>query len=112
MLADGGIYLASKSTSYRILKAEDQLHHRGNGKPRGTYTRPVSYTARDPNQVWSWDITHLPGEVKGERYYLYMIMDVYSRKSWLQKCGKLNAVSMQRPCYSVPLSWKTAGIEG
>ncbi len=80
MLADRGIYLASESTFYRILKAENQLHHRGNSKPRGTYVRPVSYTARGPNQVWSWDITHLPGEVKGERYYLYMIMDVYSRK--------------------------------
>ncbi|EDK7615364.1 IS3 family transposase [Salmonella enterica subsp. enterica serovar Newport] len=80
MLADRGIYLASESTFYRILKAENQLHHRGNSKPRGSYVRPVSYTARGPNQVWSWDITHLPGEVKGERYYLYMIMDVYSRK--------------------------------
>lgn len=80
MLADRGIYLASESSFYRILKAEHQLHHRGNSKPRGTYVRPVSYTARGPNQVWSWDITHLPGEVKGERYYLYMIMDVYSRK--------------------------------
>lgn len=80
MLADRGIYLASESTYYRILKAKNQLHHRGSSKPRGTYTRPVSYTARAPNQVWSWDITHLPGEVKGERYYLYMIMDVYSRK--------------------------------
>lgn len=43
MLADRGIYLASESTFYRILKAENQLHHRGNSKPRGTYTRPVSY---------------------------------------------------------------------
>ena len=80
MLADRGIYLASEATFYRLLKAEDQLHHRAGGKPRGTYSRPTSYTAHGPNQVWSWDITHLPGEVKGERYYLYMLMDVYSRK--------------------------------
>lgn len=51
MLADRGIYLASESTFYRVLKAENQLHHRGNGKPRGTYARPVSYTARGSNQV-------------------------------------------------------------
>ncbi|MFB2883099.1 IS3 family transposase, partial [Aeromonas veronii] len=80
MLADRGIYFASESTFYRNLKAEDQLHHRAGGKPRGTYSRPTSYTAHGPNQVWSWDITHLPGEVKGERYYLYMLMDIYSRK--------------------------------
>ncbi len=63
MLADRGIYFASESTFYRILKAEDQLHHRAGGKPRGTYSRPTSYTAHGPNQVWFWDITHLPGEV-------------------------------------------------
>lgn len=45
MLTDRGMNLASEATFYRILKAEDQLHHRGGGKPRGTYSRPTSYTA-------------------------------------------------------------------
>lgn len=79
-LADRGIYVASESSFYRVLKAENLTGHRGRAKPHGTYARPQSYTARAPNQVWSWDITHLPCVVKGERYYLYMIMDVFSRK--------------------------------
>lgn len=44
MLADRGIYLASESTLYRALEAEDQLHHRSGEKPRGTYSRPISYS--------------------------------------------------------------------
>lgn len=46
VLAERRIYFSSESRCYRILKAEEQLHHRGNSKPRGTYTRPVSYTVR------------------------------------------------------------------
>ena len=45
----------------------------------GRGDHPIN-AAHGPNQVWSWDITHLPREVKGERYYLYVLMDVYNRK--------------------------------
>lgn len=79
-LADQGIYLASESSFYRILNDAKQLKHRGREKQKGTYSKPTSYTAVQANEVWSWDITYLPGAVKGSHYYLYMIEDIYSRK--------------------------------
>ncbi|EAA2949884.1 IS3 family transposase [Salmonella enterica] len=79
-LADRGIYIASESSFYRVLKAEKLVRHRGRAKAHGTYTRPTSYTAAASNRLWSWDITHLPSQVKGRRFYLYMITDVFSRK--------------------------------
>ena len=78
-LADKGIYIASESSFYRILKEENQLKHRGKAKPR-TVVRPEPFVAKGPNQVWTWDITYLPTSVKGHFYYLYMIMDIFSRK--------------------------------
>lgn len=79
-LADKGHYMASESTFYRILKSEKQLQHRGHSKPRNPHKKPTSYTATKPNQIWSWDISYLPTGVIGLHYYLYMIMDIYSRK--------------------------------
>lgn len=78
-LADKGIYLASESTIYRILREEKQLTHRGLTSP-AKHKRPASHVATGPNQLWSWDITFLPSQVRGLYFYLYMIMDVYSRK--------------------------------
>ena len=80
MLADRGQYIASESSFYRILKAGNLLSNRSRAKPRGTYKKPKGFTATQANQVWSWDITHLPSKVIGGRFYLYMIEDVYSRK--------------------------------
>jgi len=79
LLADGGHYLASESTFYRILRAEDQLTHRQTYKP-SKHKRPEPYEAHCPNKVWSWDISYLPTEVRGLYFYLYFIMDIYSRK--------------------------------
>jgi len=78
-LADQGTYVASESSFYRVLRKADQLAHRGKAKPP-THKRPESLEASAPNQLWSWDITYLPTIVKGLFFYLYMIMDVYSRK--------------------------------
>ena len=78
-LADGGEYLASESTIYRLLREEGQLAHRAASRaPTGR--RPREHVATGPCQVWSWDITYLKGPVRGSFYYLYMIVDVWSRK--------------------------------
>jgi len=78
-LADRGLYMASESSFYRILRDADQLHHRGHTAPANKI-KPEPYTADGPNQVWSWDITYLASTLKGVFFYLYLFMDIYSRK--------------------------------
>jgi transposase InsO family protein len=79
LLADEGRYLASESSFYRVLREEKQLSRRGRSKaPKNRRPEPVTATAS--NQLWSWDITYLKTTVKGLYFYLYLIMDVYSRK--------------------------------
>lgn len=76
-LMDQGIYLASPSTFVRVL------HERKIKKPRLSKAPKVKrpeLVATAPNQVWCWDITWLEAPVKGTYYYLYMILDMYSRK--------------------------------
>lgn len=78
-LADQGIYLASESSIYRIMKAVGQVQRRGRSKP--PQKRPLTtHQASGPNQVWCWDITWLPTTVKGKFFYWYMMKDIYSRK--------------------------------
>lgn len=77
-LADSGKYLASESSFYRVLKSENLLTHRSKSKPR-EHRRPRDLIARKPNEVWSWDITYMKSPVKGMYYYLYLVMDVFSR---------------------------------
>lgn len=78
-LADRGLYMASESSFYRILRDANQLHHRGHTAPANKI-KPDAYSANGPNQVWSWDITYLASNVKGVFFYLYLFMDIYSRK--------------------------------
>lgn len=78
-LADQGRYLASESSFYRILREEKQLARRGKAKAP-THSRPPELVATGPNQLWSWDITYLGTTVKGRYFYLYLIMDLFSRK--------------------------------
>lgn len=78
-LADQGRYLASEATFYRVLRAAGQLAQRGKPK-RPARTRPAPLAATGPNQVWSWDITYLATTVRGAFFYLYLIMDIYSRQ--------------------------------
>lgn len=79
-LADQGIYLASESTFYRILKAARQLAHRRSERPRQVRTKPKAQSATAPNQLYSWDITYLPTTIKGRFYYLYLFLDLFSRQ--------------------------------
>lgn len=78
-LADRGRYVCSESTMYRILREEKMLHHRGRAaKP---VRREVArHEADGPDKLWSWDITYLNGPAKGMFFYLYVILDVFSRK--------------------------------
>lgn len=78
-LADRGEYVASESSFYRILKANGLDTHRGKAKP-ATRAKPDELKATGPNEVYSWDITYLKTEVLGVFLYLYLVMDIYSRK--------------------------------
>ncbi len=78
-LADMGMYLASEATMYRVLREERLLVHRERSRPR-QHRRPKEHVASGPNQVWSWDITYLKSPIRGVFFYLYLILDVWSRK--------------------------------
>jgi transposase InsO family protein len=79
LLADQGVYLASESSFYRVLREEDLMAHREPARPRAHH-RPKEHIASAPNQVWSWDITYLRSPVRGLFFYLYLVLDVFSRK--------------------------------
>lgn len=79
-LLDKGIYLASVSSMYRILREYGLLHHRGESRPAQRRSKPRELKATGPNQVWTWDITYLPTLVNGIFLYAYVLMDVWSRK--------------------------------
>ena len=80
MLADEGVYLASESTFSRVLKAHGQMTHRGRAKPPKAVRPPTTHIATGPRQVWCWDMTYLPAQVTGQWFFLYLILDLYSRK--------------------------------
>ena len=78
-LADRGIYVGSESTFYRVLRSAGQIKHRGKSNtPKWKKPEPLCATA--PNQLYSWDITYLPTTVRGRHYYLYLFLDLFSRK--------------------------------
>jgi len=77
-LLDEGTYLASERTMYRILAAGDQVRERREQRTHPAYAKPELLAER-PNEVWSWDITKLLGPAKWTYYYLYVILDVFSR---------------------------------
>lgn len=79
-LADLGIYIASESSFYRIMRDHELMAHRLRAKPARKNMKPKALTATGPNQVYSWDITYLYTQIKGIYNYLYLVMDVFSRK--------------------------------
>jgi len=101
-LADQEIYVASESTIYRILREHDQAVERGRAKPR-QLRRPEPHVATGPVQVWSWDITYLKAPVRGTFYYLYLMIDVWSRKivGWEvheEECAERAGEFLRRAC--------------
>lgn len=77
-LLDSGVYLASVSTMYRILRDHGEVRERRRQAVHPARVKP-ELVATGPNQVWSWDITKLHGPAKWTYYYLYVITDIYSR---------------------------------
>jgi putative transposase len=78
-LADRGEYVASEASFYRVLRENDQLAHRGRAR-RPSARRPKELVAKAPNQIWCWDITYMRAAVRGSFYFLYLVVDVFSRK--------------------------------
>ncbi len=78
-LADQGEYIASEASYYRILHEEDQLRHREPSRPAKRH-KPEEYVAKGPNEVFTWDITYLKSGLRGVFFYLYMVVDIWSRK--------------------------------
>jgi putative transposase len=77
-LLDEGIYLCHWRSMYRILAEYGEVRERRNQLRHPAYTKP-ELLATGPNQVWSWDITKLKGPVKWRYYYLYVVLDIFSR---------------------------------
>jgi transposase InsO family protein len=113
ILLDKGVYYASESSFYRLLRAKGQLNHRGRALAPKKSTKPTTHVATGANQVWSWDITYLASPVKGMYYYLYLFIDIYSRKIigyevHEKECGMLASELIQRcmlteQCFGQPL---------
>jgi transposase InsO family protein len=80
ILADEGVYFDSESTFSRLLRAAGQAAHRGRARTPRKTPPPTTHVATAPRQVWCWDMTYLPANVAGRWFYLYLILDLYSRK--------------------------------
>ena len=100
-LLDKGVYIASESSFYRVLSEHGQNNHRGRALARTARALPETFEATGPNQVWTWDVSYCPTQVVGLFFYLYMFMDIYSRKIigyevHDRECGTLSSELGQR----------------
>lgn len=102
-LAEKGQYIASESMFYRVLKENNQLKHRNKCKEPKKRPEPATLIANGPNQLLSWDITYLKTSVRGIFFYLYLFMDVYSRKimGWRieeEENGEIAKIEIEKIC--------------
>lgn len=79
-LADKGLYVASESTLYRLLHQAGQITHRRVERAPQKRSKPRALVATRPDQIYCWDITYLPTQVRGLFFYLYLFVDIFSRK--------------------------------
>ena len=79
-LADEGVYVASEASFHRVLRDHGQMRRRGRARPPRTAGPPSTHVATAPGQVWCWDVTFLPARVQGRWFYLFLILDLFSRK--------------------------------
>lgn len=77
-LLDSGLYFGSLRTIYRVLSTAKLSRDKRNQRQAGKYHKPVLRTTA-PNQVWTWDITELKSHLRGEKYYLFTVIDIFSR---------------------------------
>lgn len=115
ILAEEGVYVGSESTMYRILRQEGQLSHRGRSRPARAAQAPPVLEATGIHQVLAWDITLVPGPVKGQFYYLYMVMDVWSRRILgvevhERECAELARDFFDRICRDEGINRKSGSI--
>jgi putative transposase len=101
-LLDEGRYVCSVRTMYRILAEHDEVRERRDQLRHPNYQKP-ELLATGPNQVWSWDITKLLGPVKWSYFYLYNVLDIYSRYTvgWMiamQESGHLAEALIAEIC--------------
>jgi transposase InsO family protein len=115
ILAEEGVYVGSESTIYRIMRQEGLLNYRGRSRPPREPREAPVLEATGIHQVLAWDITLLPGPVKGHFYYLYMVMDVWSRRILgvevhERECSKLASVFFDRICRDEGISQESATV--
>jgi putative transposase len=104
LIDEQGVYIASVSSFYRVLSHYSQINHRGYAKAP-TSKNITTHYATGPNQIWMWDISWLPGPAKGIYYYLYMIIDLFSRKVvgwevWHYESSENASTLVKRAVYS------------
>ena len=107
-LLDEEVYLCSERTMYRVLASEVPVQERRAQRTHPEYKKP-ELMATAPNQVWSWDITRLLGPKKWSYFYLYVILDIYSRRRGLDGggSGKLGPGRPADPA-ELPEAWRPA----
>jgi putative transposase len=107
-LLDEGIYLCSERTMYRILGSQKEVKERRNQRKHPEYKKP-ELLAEAPNQVWSWDITKLKGPVKWTYFYLYVIIDIFSRYvvGWMVVPKETAALAQEL----IKATYKKQGVE-
>lgn len=110
-LAQEGVYIASESTFYRVLKKEKLLNERSNSKKRKKAEKPPELVATGPNQVWCWDITWLPLNIKGLFLYAYVIIDIFDRSIVGWEVHDREDVELARGLFSrLSLKWNLKGV--
>lgn len=108
ILAENGQFIGSERSIYRVLKEHNQLTHRGPGKKAEKRIRPC-HTATGPGQLMSWDITYLRTNIRGIFFYLYLVIDVWSRKivTWevhAEESSELSAAMLDRLSHSMNMN--------
>jgi len=97
--------VGSESSFYCLLRDAGQAYRRGRAAFPRSVSRPTSYTATAPNQFWFWDVTWLPGAVKGQFFQLYQTGHIFNRFPVVwevhdEETGKLAAELVQRSIQS------------